>query len=48
MTLYRFSACVEGWNRTHGGDGKGEPPSDAEFDAMKRAHDELDRRRRGA
>jgi hypothetical protein len=33
MSLWEFTACVDGWNRAHG-DNKPEPPSDEEYDAL--------------
>lgn len=34
MSLWQFAACVDGYNRAHGGDGKPEPMTPDEFDAM--------------
>jgi hypothetical protein len=33
-SLWQFSAAVDGWNKTHGGEPKPEPPTDAEFEIM--------------
>jgi len=41
MTLWQFAAAVDGWNRTHGGEEKPEPPTDEEFDEMLRRYDEV-------
>ncbi|EJW12732.1 hypothetical protein A33M_1702 [Rhodovulum sp. PH10] len=38
MSLWQLAACVDGWNKTHSASAKPEPPSEEEFDAMKRAH----------
>lgn len=43
MTLAQFNACIDGWNRLHGGN-KVEPPTEEEFDAMKAAHVEIERK----
>jgi hypothetical protein len=32
MSLWQFSACVEGWNKANG-DGRPDAPTDDEFDA---------------
>lgn len=32
MSLWQFSACVEGWNKVHG-DSRPDAPTDDEFDA---------------
>ncbi|MGE0845842.1 MAG: hypothetical protein AB7L41_06200 [Flavobacteriaceae bacterium] len=37
MSLYQFAACVDGWNRSQGGETT-EAPSIEEFEAAKRAH----------
>jgi hypothetical protein len=46
MTLAQFNACIAAWNRAQSGkpDGSG-APSDEEFEAMKAAHAELERRK---
>jgi len=41
MSLFQLSAYVTGWNKSHG-DGKPEPPTDDEFDAMLVASAERD------
>lgn len=38
MSLWQLATCVEGWNRTHGGEPGTDPPTDDEFEAAKRAH----------
>lgn len=38
MSLWQFAACVDGWNKVHGGDRGPEPPTPEEFEAAKRAH----------
>lgn len=38
MSLWEYAACVDGFNRAHGGKQRPPPPSDEEFEAMKRAH----------
>jgi hypothetical protein len=38
MSLWQFAAAVDGWNKVHGASQRPEPPSEAEFEAMKRAH----------
>lgn len=35
MSLWEFTACVDGWNRAHG-DGKPPPPTEDEFEAALR------------
>jgi hypothetical protein len=41
MALWELSACVEGWNKVHGGEQKPQPPTDEEFDAIKKQHRDL-------
>lgn len=46
MSLWKFSACVEGWNRAHG-EVKDEAPSGEELEAAIAASEEAERRRAG-
>ena len=41
MTLGQFLACRDGWSSTHGGPEKPEPPTEEEFEAMKRQHGDI-------
>jgi hypothetical protein len=34
LSFWQFAACVDGWNKVHGGEPKPEAPSDADFEAM--------------
>jgi hypothetical protein len=43
--MWQFAACVDGWNKAHGGEPKLEAPSDDEFDAMIEASAEAEARR---
>jgi len=38
MSLWEFAACVDGYSRANGGGSSLQPPTDEEFEAMKRAH----------
>ncbi len=38
MSLWQFAKCVEGWQQAHGGQTGPKPPTEEEFEAMKRAH----------
>lgn len=46
MSLFQFSACADGWTKAHG-DGKPEPPSDAEFEALLERSAEISARHLG-
>ncbi len=38
MTLWEIVACIEGYNRVHGGEQKPSAPTDEEFEEAKRLH----------
>jgi hypothetical protein len=38
MSLWKYAAMVDGWNKAHGGAAKPEPPTAAQFEAAKRLH----------
>jgi hypothetical protein len=43
-SIWQFAACVDGWNKAHGGEPKAEAPSDREFEAMLEASAEHEAR----
>jgi hypothetical protein len=36
MSLWQFGACIDGWNRSQGGDEDVDPPTAEEFEDMVR------------
>jgi hypothetical protein len=45
LSLWQFAACVDGWNKAHGGEPEPEPPSDDDFNAMIEASADAEARR---